>query len=383
MSGGQTTHPEPAARRRSPGRPETPVEKLEVAAYTVPTDAPEADGTLSWDSTTIDVVHAHAAGERGVGYTYADISTAKLIESKLAAIVHGTDAMSPQAAWAAMVRAIRNLGRPGISSMAIAAVDLALWDLKARLLGMPLCKLLGMARDRVPIYGSGGFTAYDIDRLQEQLAGWAELGIPRVKMKIGSAPANDPDRVRSARQAIGPNTELFVDANGAYSRQQALDLADRFRSESGVSWFEEPVSSDDLQGLRLLRDGSPAGMQIAAGEYGYDAPYFERMLDAGAVDVLQADVTRCGGITELQRVDGLCRARSMPLSLHCGPSIHLHPGLGLEQLVHLEYFHDHVRIEHLLFDGVVNPYEGALCPDLDRPGNGLELKRADAERHAA
>ena len=202
-------------------------------------------------------------------------------------------------------------------------------------------------------------------------------------MKVGSAPAVDPERVRAARQAIGPNTELFVDANGAYSRKQALALAVRFRSEAEVSWFEEPVSSEDLEGLRLLRDGVPAGMEIAAGEYGYDASYFKRMLEAGAVDVLQADVTRWAGITELLRVDALCRARSMPLSLHCGPSIHLHPGLALERLVHLEYFHDHVRIEHLLFDGVLSPRQGALFADLDRPGIGLELKRADAERYAA
>ncbi len=362
---------------------EAPIEQLEVGAYTIPTDAPEADGTLSWDSTTVVVVHARAAGETGLGYTYADVSTAKLIESKLAGTVRGRDAMSPQAAWSAMVGAIRNLGRPGISSMAIAAVDLALWDLKARLLGLPLCKLLGMTHDRVPIYGSGGFTAYGNDRLAEQLAGWAERGIPRVKMKVGSQPQDDPERVRCARQAIGPNVELFVDANGAYTRKQALELAERFRADCEVSWFEEPVSSDDLEGLRLLRDRAPAGMEIAAGEYGYDAGYFQRMLAAGAVDVLQADVTRCAGITELLRVDGLCRARSMPLSLHCGPSIHLHPGVALQQLVHLEYFHDHVRIEQLLFDGVVQPREGALHPDLDRPGIGLELKRAEAERYAA
>jgi L-alanine-DL-glutamate epimerase-like enolase superfamily enzyme len=202
-------------------------------------------------------------------------------------------------------------------------------------------------------------------------------------MKVGSSPGEDPGRVIAAREAIGPGTELFVDANGAYSRKQALALAERFRADGRVSWFEEPVSSDDLEGLRLLRDRAPAGMAIAAGEYGYDAPYFRRMLEAGAVDVLQADVTRCAGITELLRVDGLCRARGVPLSLHCGPSIHLHPALALEQLVHLEYFHDHVRIEHLLLDGVVEPQEGALRPDLDRPGNGLELKRKDAERYAA
>jgi L-alanine-DL-glutamate epimerase-like enolase superfamily enzyme len=361
---------------------EAPVQTLEVAAYTVPTDAPEADGTLSWDQTTIVVVHAHAGDQVGVGFTYADVSTAKLVQSKLASVVEGTDAMAPQSAWLAMVGAIRNLGRPGISSMALAAVDLALWDLKARLLELPLCKLLGMAHDSVPIYGSGGFTAYSMARLQEQLAGWVERGIPRVKMKVGSVPDDDPERVRCAREAIGPNAELYVDANGAYARKQALALAERFRADARVSWFEEPVSSDDLAGLRVLRDRAPAGMAIAAGEYGYDAPYFQRMLEAGAVDVQQADVTRCAGITELLRVDGLCRAHCIPLSLHCGPSMHLHPGLALGQLVHLEYFHDHVRIEHLLFDGVVTPRKGTLYPDLSRPGNGLELKRSEAERYA-
>ncbi len=205
--------------------------------------------------------------------------------------------------------------------------------------------------------------------------------IPRVKMKVGSTPGQDPERVRCARDAIGPNAQLFVDANGAYSRKQALALAQRFRAEADVSWFEEPVSSDDLDGLALLRDRAPAGMAIAAGEYGYEIPYFQRMI--GAVDVLKADATRCGGVTELLRIGALCRAHAMPLSLHCGPSIHLHPALALAPLVRLEYFHDHVRIEQLLFDGVVAPHDGALFPDLERPGIGLELKHSEAERYAA
>ena len=362
---------------------EASVENVTVEAYTIPTDAPEADGTLAWDATTIVVVHVHGGGQTGLGYTYADVATAKLIESKLAGVVRELDALDPQRAWAAMVNQIRNLGRPGICSMAISAIDVALWDLKARLLGLPLCRLLGMVHRCVPIYGSGGFTAYSDRRLAEQLGGWAREGIPRVKMKVGSNPDADPERVRCAREAIGPGTELFVDANGAYSRKQALELAQRFWADARVSWFEEPVSSDDLEGLRLMRDRSPGGMEIAAGEYGYDAVYFERMLDAGAVDVLQADITRCGGVTELLRVDGLCRARGLPLSLHCGPSIHRHPGLALSQLAHLEYFHDHVGIERLLFDGATEPRDGALYPDLDRPGIGLELRRADAERYAA
>ena len=364
-------------------RAEVPIDELEVAAYTIPTDAPEADGTLAWDATTIVVVHAHGGGESGLGYTYADVSTAKLIASKLAGVVRGRDAMAPPAAWEAMVEQTRNLGRPGITSMGIAAVDLAVWDLKARLLGLPLCSLLGMGRDRVPVYGSGGFTAYSPQRLAEQLGGWVDQGIPRVKMKVGSSPEEDPRRVMLARETIGSGAELFVDANGAYSRKQALELAETFRAHAQVSWFEEPVSSDDLEGLRLLRDRAPAGMAVAAGEYGYDAVYFRRMLESGAADVLQADVTRCAGITELLRVGALCRAHGVPLSLHCGPSIHLHPATALESFVHLEYFHDHVRIEHMLFDGVVDPVDGALVPDLDRPGIGLELKREEAERYGA
>ncbi|MGI8428253.1 MAG: enolase C-terminal domain-like protein [Solirubrobacteraceae bacterium] len=358
------------------------VDRIEVAVYTVPTDAPEADGTLEWDSTTIVVVHAHGGGASGLGYTYADPSTAMLIETKLASVVQERDARAPRSSWAAMVRATRNLGRPGITSMAISAVDVALWDLHARLLDTPLAQLLGMARDHVPVYGSGGFTSYTNDRLQGQLAGWVSQGIPRVKMKVGTEPGRDPERVRAAREAIGPDTELFVDANGAYSRKQALALAGTFAQQASVSWFEEPVSSDDLRGLRLLRDRVPAGIAIAAGEYGYDAVYFKRMLEAEAVDVLQADITRCGGVTELLRIDGMCRAHSLPLSLHCGPAIHAHAGTALAQLRHVEYFHDHVRIEEMLFDGLPDLRDGALWPDLDRPGLGLELKRDDAAAYA-
>lgn len=262
--------------------------------------------------------------------------------------------------------------------MAIAAVDNALWDLKGRLLDLPLATLLGAARECVSIYGSGGFTSYSIARLTEQLSGWASEGIPRVKMKVGRDPDADPDRVRAARQAIGPNVELFVDANGAYTRKQALQLAKVF-ADLGASWFEEPVSSDDLEGLRLLRDRAPAELEIAAGEYGYDAGYFRRMLEAGAVDVLQADATRCAGITGFLQAASLCVAFGLDLSAHCAPSVHLHPCSAIQRLRHLEYFHDHVRIEQMLFDGVATPREGALRPDLSRPGVGLELKNADAE----
>ena len=369
-----------AMTRTPAARAECVIETLAVSAYRIPTDFPESDGTLAWDSTTVVVVEVTAGGRTGLGFTYADTATVRLVKQVLADVVVGRDAMAVPAAWDAMVHAIRNLGRPGISSMAIAAVDAALWDLKARLLGLPLVTLLGAARASVPVYGSGGFTSYPIDRLQEQLSGWVDQGITMVKMKIGTHPDQDLTRVRAARDAIGTQAQLFVDANGAYSRKQALAQAEAF-AQFNVTWFEEPVSSDDLHGLRLLRDRAPAGMEIAAGEYGYDLWYFRRMLEAGAVDVLQADVSRCAGITDFLRVGALCQARSMPLSAHCAPALHAHPACALSVVRHLEYFHDHVRADHLLFDGVLEPVDGALRPDLTRPGMGLELKRADAERY--
>ncbi len=357
------------------------VETVEVSAYAVPTDFPESDGTYAWKKTTLVVVEATAGGKTGLGYSYADTATAALIRDSLAEVVRGRDAMAVAGSWSAMVATIRNIGRPGVASMAISGVDAALWDLKGRLLDLPLVTLLGAVHESAPVYGSGGFTSYSIEQLREQLGGWVAAGIPRVKMKIGSDPADDLDRVRAARDAIGPDAELFVDANGAYSRKQALAQAGRF-AELGVSWFEEPVSSDDLEGLRLLRDRGPAGMDIAAGEYGYDLPYFRRMLEAGAVDVLQADATRCAGITGFLRVAALCEARSLPLSAHCAPSLHAHPACTLPSFRHLEYFHDHDRIEHMLFDGASTPVGGALRPDLSRPGLGLEFKRRDAGRYA-
>jgi L-alanine-DL-glutamate epimerase-like enolase superfamily enzyme len=265
--------------------------------------------------------------------------------------------------------------------MAISAVDAALWDLKARLLNLPLVTLLGPVREAIPVYGSGGFTSYSSDQLQHQLVGWVRDGITRVKMKIGRHPVDDLARVKVAREAIGPKTELFVDANGAYHRKQALHFADAF-AKHGVAWFEEPVSSDDLEGLRLLRDRAPAPMDNTAGEYGYDLFYFRRMLEAEAVDVLQADATRCAGITGFLKVGALCEARPVPLSAHCAPSLHVHPCCALTPVRHIEYFHDHVRIEHLLFDGALTPVDGALHPDFSRPGLGLEFKHQDAERYA-
>jgi L-alanine-DL-glutamate epimerase-like enolase superfamily enzyme len=345
------------------------VEGLEVSIHDVPTEAPESDGTLRWDSTTAIVVLAHARDRTGLGYTYGADSVGHFVESKLAAAISGVDALHPQAAWASMQEAIRNAGRPGIAAMGVSAVDVALWDLKARLLELPLADLLGRFHDAVPIYASGGFTSWS----DAELRNWSTdvAGIGRVKIKVGREPERDPERLRVVRRAVGDGVELMVDANGAFTPKEALLWARRY-ADYGVTWFEEPVTSEDRAGLRFVRDRGPAGMAIAAGEYEWDLRQLRDL--AGCVDVLQADVTRCGGITNLLRVDGICKSRALPFSAHCAPAICAHVCAAMECARHIEYFHDHVRVEEQLFEGVLEPEGGALRPDSSRPGLGLELR---------
>jgi L-alanine-DL-glutamate epimerase-like enolase superfamily enzyme len=363
-------------------RVNVPIGKVCARAFTIPTDKPEADGTIAWSSTTLVVVEINGGEKVGVGYTYSSASIAQLIESNLADTIAGLDALNPEAAWHAMQRAVRNLGREGLAATAISAVDIALHDLKARILDLPLATLLGSYRDAIPIYGSGGFTTYTDDELQNQLGGWVEReGCVFVKMKVGTNPEDDPRRVSVAKKTIG-NATLFVDANGAYAVKQALKLAACF-AEQDVGWFEEPVSSDDLRGLRTIRERAPAVMDIAAGEYAYTTWYVRAMLEAGAVDVQQADVTRCGGVTAFLQIAALCEAFQIDLSGHCAPALHVHVACAAPRVRHLEWFHDHVRIEHMLFEGAPIPKDGAIRPDLSRPGNGLVFKHQDAARYAA
>jgi L-alanine-DL-glutamate epimerase-like enolase superfamily enzyme len=362
---------------------DTPIESVEAAVYTVPTDAPEGDGTLTWDSTVMTLVQVRAGGVGGTGWTYGSAACGAVVTGKLAGIVRGRDPMDTGGAFEAMVRAVRNDGRPGAVGYAISAVDVALWDLKARLLGLSLPRLLGAVRTEVPVYGSGGFTTYSDRQLQDQLSGWAlEQRIPRVKIKVGeswgAAAGRDLERMAQARKVIGDATELFIDANGGYGRKQAVRVM-AAAADLDVRWFEEPVSSDDLDGLREVRDSVQA--DVTAGEYGYDLTYFRRMCAAGAVDCLQADVSRCGGITEWLRAAAVAASFGLEISGHCAPHLHAAAATAVPNLRHLEWFHDHVRIESMFFDGALDPAGGSVRPDPDAPGLGLTLRAADAERY--
>ncbi|MDG4801412.1 enolase C-terminal domain-like protein [Micromonospora sp. WMMD980] len=353
---------------------------LTAEAYRIPTDAPEGDGTLAWTATTLVLVRARADGHTGIGWTYGPTAVVAVVADLLAPVLADLDPDDVPAAWDRMRRRLRNAGRPGVAGLALSAADCALWDLKARRHDLPLARLLGAARREVPVYGSGGFTTYDAQRQHRQLAGWAhEQGIPRVKIKIGESCGTevrrDLERMAAARRTIGDDVELFVDANGAYQRKQAIRVA-HAAADLDVRWYEEPVSSDDLPGLGLVRDR--VAPDVTAGEYGYDLIYFHRM--APYVDCLQIDVTRCGGISEFLRAAAVADAAGLQVSGHCAPHQHLAVAAATPNLRHLEWFHDHVRIEAMLFDGAQPATGGAVPVQLDRPGNGLEFRAEQAQR---
>ncbi|HEX3647185.1 MAG TPA: enolase C-terminal domain-like protein [Pseudonocardiaceae bacterium] len=363
----------------------TVVESVEAAAYTIPTDVPEADGTAAWSATTLVVVRARSAGHRGTGWTYGPPACASLVGQLLADAVIGRDAMAVPGCWDAMVRAVRNATRAGAVGYALSAVDVALWDLKARLLGVSLADLFGPVRRSVPVYGSGGFTTYSTDRMSDQLSGWVkEQAIPRVKIKIGESwgtkESRDLARIAAARDVIGPDVALFVDANGGYQRKQAVRVGQAM-AEWGVTWFEEPVSSDDLDGLREIRDRLDT--DVTAGEYGTDVTYFRRMCAHAAVDCLQIDATRCGGYTEWLRSAAVAASFGLTVSGHCAPNLHAPVAAATPNLRHLEWFHDHVRIESTLFTGALDPSGGVITPDADRPGHGMEFDEDAAGRYRA
>jgi L-alanine-DL-glutamate epimerase-like enolase superfamily enzyme len=357
------------------------IERVNATAATIPTDAAEGDGSLTWDSTTIVVVEVWCDGVVGTGWTYGSPACAAVVEHHLAPLLTGRGPLDVTRAWSAMVAALRNVGRPGIGGMALSAADCALWDLKARLLDLPLHRLLGAVHDEVPVYGSGGFTTYDDDQLEAQLTDWVRAQhIPRVKIKIGESWGGDVPRdlrrVAQARDIVGPETELYVDANGGYQVGQAVRVAAAL-DELDVRWFEEPVPSDDPAGLGVVRSRSRA--DVAAGEYGSDLAYFTRLLDS--VDCLQVDVTRCGGITELLRVAALAAAAGLQVSGHCAPHQHVAALAAVPNLRHLEWFHDHARIETQLFEGALDPAGGRLLPREDVPGHGLQLRHEVVARY--
>ena len=344
--------------------------ELRTEVFRVPTEGPEADGTARWDATTVVAVHATSGGATGLGWTYGAAAAARVVDELLAPVVGDGD---PDAASERMSRALRNAGRPGIGATAMSAVDIALWDLRARQEGMPLAGLLGATRSSVPVYGSGGFTNQGADELAAQLDAWLDAGAAAVKIKIGEdrgrRPDRDLERAAFVRRRVGPEVGVFVDANGGYDVTQALEIG-RELDALGVAWFEEPVTSDDPSGLARVRRGLSA--DVAAGEYVWRAADARVLLDAGAVDCLQIDVTRCGGITAWREIAGLAADAGLDVSAHCAPQLAARVGVATDRLRHVEWFLDHMRVDALLFEGALPVADGLLTPT-EAPGHGMSI----------
>ena len=358
----------------------TPITSIRTRVYTVPLDQPESDGTLAWSATTVVVAEIESDGRTGIGWTYGPAAAAGVIDELLAPAVRDIDSVDIGRAYLRMRQASRNALSPGLVSLAISAVDVALWDLKAALLEVPLTRLLGRVSSRVPLYGSGGFISMTDDQLRDQLGAWiAHDGMTAVKIKVGEDRGRhigrDLHRIEVARATVGDDITLMIDANGGYDTKQAVRIA-ADTADARVAWFEEPVSSDRLADLALLR-----GMvrpEVTAGEYGTTLDYFQRMCASGAVDCLQVDATRCGGYTGLLQAATVADSYGLRISTHCAPHLHAPGAAAVPNLRHAEFFADHVRADHALFDGVPRPVRGHLVPQDSEPGHGMTL-RPDAE----
>ncbi len=353
------------------------VTAVDSAVFRFPTERPEADGTLQWDSTVAVVATIRSGELTGCGWTYSTPAAAAVIRDHLATAVVDRDAFDLPGAWAAMHRTCRNLGTRGLVMQAISAVDIALWDLKARLLDVPLGRLFGLARELVPVYGSGGFTTMTDAELEQQVGGWLAAGCTEMKIKVGESWGNNVERdlARTAlvRKLAGDDVSVMVDANGGYSRGQARRVG-RCLDELGVVWFEEPVSSDDLDGLASVR--AAVQCDVAAGEYA--ANEYDAAALCPVVDCLQLDATRCGGYTGFQRAAAVAAAHNLQVSAHCAPALHAPIAVATPNLRHVEWFADHARLEPLLADGVPTVTGGTMRLAASA-GHALTL-RSDAQR---
>lgn len=361
------------------------VDPIAVSVYRFPTPGPEADGTLLWDATTAVVVELTAGDERGLGWTYSSPATAEVIGHDLEPILRGRSPFDIPGCRTALQRACRNIGTTAVVAHALSAVDIALWDLKARLLRVPLSVLLGAARAATPVYGSGGFTNLADNELAEQISQWRSAGCEAVKIKIGQdrggAIDRDLERVALATELLGDRCRLMVDANGAYTVGRARRVGAEL-DRRGVVWFEEPVTSDDPHGLDRVR--AALRCDVTAGEYicgRYDAA---ALIDV--VDCLQLDVTRCGGYSGFLECATLAAAHGRDVSAHCAPALHAPITAAVPNVRNLEWFIDHARLEPTLVDGAPRVTDGALPPQGTRSdhGHGMRIsEKAAAYRVSA
>lgn len=333
------------------------------------------------DQVFLLVVHLDTdAGHRGLGFAYALLGGGRALkviaDDDLIPLVVGEDPLDHERLFSKVQRRLVGIGRRGLVAHAYSAFDLALWDLKGKVAGLPLYKLLGGARESASVYTSdAGWLWMSPDEIVTAARTYLEQGVMGIKVKVGSTdPETDAERLTHVREALGEDIWLAVDANQRYDYATALSMGHFFEEEIGVDWFEEPISCEDLDGHRRLKDRLEVPLALGETLFGLDE--FRRYLDAGAADILQPDVTRVGGLTPWLKVAALAELHHRPLAPHLMPEVAVHLACGLSNVATVE----HLPWFFPVFVEVPPIVKGRLVP-LKRPGLGLELDADAVERY--
>ena len=313
-------------------------------------------------------------GTEGLGVGEASPGARGVVESGLRDLLLDRDPFDIERLWSDMFWRARRFGRAGIGLHALSAVDIGLWDLKAKALGLPLYKLLGPFTDTVPVYGSGGWANLNTADLTANMTAFVEQGVKRVKMKVGKdfgrSEREDIERVAAVREAVGDNVALYIDANSAYYPKQAIYMAEEF-ARYQVGWFEEPVLADDVDGLAEVRRAIP--IPVATGENEYTKHGFRQLITGGGVDIVQPDVGHVGGVTEWMKVAQLAHAFNLPVAPHAMEVVHLHLACATPNLKVVESLDIEAQTDRVWYTEVPQQEDGMLSPFPDKPGLGLEL----------
>jgi L-alanine-DL-glutamate epimerase-like enolase superfamily enzyme len=320
------------------------------------------------------------AGHRGLGFAYTLGGGGRAIkviaDDDLAPLVRGEDPLDHERLGAKVYWRTQSIGRRGLVAQAYSAVDLALWDLKGKVAGLPLYKLLGGARESAPVYASDtGWLWMSPEEILEASQPYLDQGMMGIKVKVGSPnPETDAERLARIREGLGEDVWLAVDANQRYDYGTALSMGHFFEEEIGADWFEEPISCEDLEGHARLADRLEIALAVGETLFGYDE--FERYVARGAVDVMQPDITRLGGLTAFLKVATLAEACHRPVAPHLLPEVAVHLACGLPQVRMVEY----MPWLFPAFAELPAVIDGRLVPP-KRPGLGLEIHGEAVEKY--
>lgn len=353
------------------------IAKIDVHLVPYPITGGFADATRKVETIGFTLVRITTdKGLVGIGVTYHEVggeAVRDLIVRNMTGKLVGRDPLESDALWHEFFHYLRGVGRKGVTFCALSAVDIALWDLKGKILNIPVHRLLGGDRTRVPVYASGGWTSYTDDQLVAEMQSFAARGFKMVKFKVGYAGGTDIRRdvvrVRKVREALGPDIDILVDANNCFDAATAAQLANRIR-EYDIKLFEEPVFADDIPGLSRFRRATD--IPLATGEHEYTKFGVRDLLLAEAADYVQADGARAGGYTEMLKIAGMTQAWNVKFAPHAMENVHLPLVAATPNAPFLERLAMFEEITARVFKNAAVPVDGFMeVPEA--PGLGLEL----------